>query len=178
MKKLLSVCAVAITAALFLAACKKSNQSRIVNNGNGTGDPGVFSVSIDSSVGSIRQKVMSDTFFIELKNPGYQALAVPLVLHLPVGATSNVGTKVSDNTWNDTIDISSNKVQAVVITDQNGVASTFHFAYAWLFQNYTTANGLAGNQVNSMAWTGDSLYIGTQGGLSIWPHTKDAFINR
>src|SRR5581483_6650334 len=152
MKKLLSVCAVAITAALFLAACKKSNQSRIVNNGNGTGDPGVFSVSIDSSVGSIRQKVMSDTFFIELKNPGYQALAVPLVLHLPVGATSNVGTKVSDNTWNDTIDISSNKVQAVVITDQNGVASTFHFAYPGSFK--TILRPMALPATRSIPWPG------------------------
>ena len=94
-------------------ACKKSSPGPVVHNNS------QLTVTVDTAIGSITHGSSPGIFIIDLKDPA-QWDKVPVILHIDRTATSNIGTKVNDSTYLDTIDISDNKVAGVTIIAGNG----------------------------------------------------------
>jgi hypothetical protein len=122
-----------------------------------------LNVTIDPFYGSVSRLGVTDTFVVLLRNPSV-CPATPVVLHIPAGARCNVGGRVDDSTWKDTVDISFNKTGLVTVTAANGNSGTYGIVYNYVFsQRMVGVMGVVFPR--GLCFAGDTLYIPTSAGL-------------
>jgi hypothetical protein len=122
-----------------------------------------LTVTIDTTVGAILPGHSADTFLVELKNTKL-IKQVPVVYHFTVGAVPDSGSKLTDSTWADTIDLSQNKVHEVTIKAQDGQKSVYAIAFKYLFVNHLLVGGTQESETRIL-FNGDTMYVGAAQGI-------------
>lgn len=157
-----------------LIACRKSGSNLDSNS--------QLTVTVDPTIGSVMRTQSSDTFAIDLKDPSI-CPRVPVVLHMAASATSSAGTKVSDSVWNDTIDISQNKVAMVTITAQNRTSRRYGLGFKYIFTAVADFAAIPPQSGSSSAFPegvyvqGNTIYVATRNGIFISTNGGASFAN-
>jgi len=166
-----------ISGIVLFAACKKSDHPSATFSNSG------LTISMDPTIGSAGHTSSTDTFVVALQDPS-TCYKVPLVLHIAATSVSREGTRTTDSTYEDTVDISQNKVATIIIVAQNGDSTIYGIGLNYIFTNYTFTNWPAGpggslvaSAVLGLYAQGNSIYAGTYGGLSVSANGGASFTN-
>jgi hypothetical protein len=122
-----------------------------------------LTVTIDTTVGAILPGHSADTFLVQLKQTKL-IKQVPLVYHFTVGAAPDSGSRLTDSTWADTVDLSQNKVHEVTVTAKNGKKSVYAIAFQYLFINHPIIGGTQESDCR-IVFNSDTIYVGTAQGI-------------
>jgi len=119
-------------------------------------------ISMDPNIGTIYNGDSPDTFLVQLINP-QQMQALPVVYHLPPGASVSTG-KREGGVWKDTINILPNNAHVVTVTSEQGTTHPYVIVWQYVLEKMSFPN-LPYTRAQDIFFDGNNIYAGTNNGL-------------
>ncbi len=121
-------------------------------------------VTVDPSIGTVARQGLTDTFVVQLIVPS-NAIAVPVALHVPVGAIPNLGTGIDDSTWH--LTVNATQMNLVTVRAANGDNHKYGIIYNYVFSSQTVAVNGVHVFLRGVSFYGDTMYLPSSVGLFV-----------